>query len=68
MEYRDVLFYCIAIAGWVIVLITFLWAFFHDGWYAFHINMFGEAIYELIFIIGIIGFMIYYFIMKVKKL
>lgn len=68
MEYKDVLFFFVGIAGWFIVFTTVIWAFFHDYWYAFHINKYNEAWLDLIVIIGIMFFFVYYFVGKVRKI
>lgn len=68
MKYKDVLFFFIGISGWFIIGITVLWAFFHEGWYAFHINKYGEQWFDMSIIVIIIAFFIYYFIGKVKEI
>ena len=68
MKYKDVLFFFVGISGWGIILITVIWAFFHDYWYAFHINRFGEVWFDLAIIIGIMTFFIYYFVGKVREI
>lgn len=68
MKYRDVLAVFLGIGGWMIIGITVIWAFFHDGWYAFHINKFGEMWLDLLIIALVLIFLIYYFIGKVKEI
>lgn len=68
MKYKDTLFYLFSIMGWIIISFTVIWALFHDNWYAFHINRFGEIWVDLIIILGIIIFMGYYFIQKIREI
>lgn len=68
MNYRDILFYFLALGGWLIVCITMIWALFHDFWYAFHINMYGEAWLDILIVIFAFGYSIYYIIYKMREL
>ena len=68
MKYRDILFNLLSITGWVIISITLIWALFHDNWYAFQLNGFGEVWIDLVIVILVIIFMIYYFIHKIKEI
>ena len=68
MKYKDVLFFCLGMGGWIILLITVIWGFFHDYWVIININIYNEALLDLVIILGCLIFSLYYFIKKVKEI
>ena len=68
MKFRDVVFFCLGVAGWLIVIITVFWAIFHNLHVTIHINYFGEAWLDVAIIIGVIIFLIYYFVRRIQEI
>lgn len=67
MKYKDILFLFLGIGGWIIVFITMIWALFHDFWYAFHINKYGEAWLDILIVVIILIFMVIYLVQKIIR-
>ena len=68
LKYKDVLFGLLGIGGWIILLISVIWGFFHNYWVIININTYNEALLDLVIVLGCLIFLLYYFIEKVKKI